>query len=691
MGVREGEDYTFSAQIRALDGQPALRIELVAGDGRKLAQAQLSGFKDRWKKYSAKLQATATDPKAQLRIYLDKPGVVDLDMVSVFPVKTWKNRPGGLRADLVQMLVDLHPGFIKFPGGLLSEGRRLDSRYQWKTTIGDLAERKLMINPWNEFGPRLAPDYFQSFGLGFFEYFQLCEDIGAEPLPVLNPGMASQGSGELAPLEQLGPYIQDALDLVEFANGPATSTWGKKRAEMGHPQPFNLKMIRWGNEQVGPLYIERYEQFAKAIKAKHPEIKLIAGAGPDPAGDNFKFALGKLHGLKADIVDEHAHAQPDWFFNSAGRFDKYDRNGPKVMMGEYAAHSEPGLVNPNNRSNLKCALSEAAFFTGLERNADVVVMSCYALLFAHLEAWQWKPDLVWFDNLNVYGTPSYYVQQMFSRNRGDVVLPLNVQTPEVDSGAKGGAIGVGTWATQAEFKDFKITHDGKTLFTSDFAKNGTTGWKLLGEGNWKTENGRAILSGKFWTDCTYSLKARKLSGAEGFLILFNVQDENAKSWWNIGGFGNTLHCIEMNGLFSQVPGSIAIGRWYAIKIERKGEKVNFYLDGRLVQSTEVPVPNVQRLYATAARDDNSGEIILKVVNPAGEPAETLVQLKGAAKIAGKVNVATLTGSSLAEENSLAEPQKVAPATSSIEGAGPEFKFTFKPLSLTVLRVAAAKN
>ncbi|MGD0519304.1 MAG: alpha-L-arabinofuranosidase C-terminal domain-containing protein, partial [Thermoguttaceae bacterium] len=675
MGVRQGEVYKFSAQVRAVEGRPALRVELLSGDGRKLAQAKVAGLTKKWKKYTANLRAAATEPKAKLNVYVQGPGVVDLDMVSLFPEKTWKDRPSGLRADLVQMLADLKPAFIKFPGGFLTEGRRLDNRYQWKATIGDIAERKLIISPWNAPGPRAAPDYFQSYGLGFFEYFQLCDDLGAEPQPLLNCGMAAQFSGEFAPLDKLEPYIQDALDLIEFANGPATSTWGKKRADMGHPQPFNLKMIRWGNEQVGPQYIERYERFAKALKAKHPEIKLVGGAGPDPAGDNFKFAWDKLRQLKADFVDEHCHAQPSWFFNSAARYDKYDRNGPKVMMGEFAAHSEPGLVSLNNRSNLNCALSEAAFFTGLERNADVVLMSCYACLLAHTDAWQWIPDLIWFDNLNVYGTPSYYVQQMFSRNRGDVVLPLDIQAAEVGGDQKGGAIGVGTWATQAEFKDLKITRDGRTLFSTDFA-DGTDGWKLLGEGDWNADDGvlsqhsaaenvRAILSDKFFTDCTYSLKARKLGGTEGFLILFNVEDENAKSWWNLGGFANTRHAIEMFGTNALVPGSIETGRWYDIKIERKGEKVNCYLDGKLVQSTEAPAPRRWRIYATAARDDNSGEIILKVVNPAGEPADTLVRLKGVAKVAGKADVTILAGTSLADENSIAEPKKIAPATSSI--------------------------
>jgi alpha-L-arabinofuranosidase len=279
------------------------------------------------------------------------------------------------------------------------------------------------VNRWNyEFLHRPAPDYFQSFGLGFFEFFQLCEDIGAQALPILNCGMACQfNSAELCPEDRLDPFIQDALDLVEFANGPVTSEWGAKRAGLGHPAPFNLKMMGVGNEQWGPEYVERYARFAKALKEKHPEISLIAAAGPSPDDDRFKFLWSKLRELNADIVDEHCYARPDWFFKNTHRYDEYDRSGPKVFMGEYAAQSEYTL-SPKNRNNLECALAEAAYLTGLERNADVVRMASYAPLFAHVDAWQWTPDLIWVNNLEVVPTPNYYVQQLFSRNRGTHLL-----------------------------------------------------------------------------------------------------------------------------------------------------------------------------------------------------------------------------------------------------------------------------
>lgn len=429
IGVRQGEAYRFSSLIRRVTGNPKLRIALYGSNGALLDSMPLEGFSPNWQKYSTVLRPCATDLRAKLYVLLEDAGALDVDMISLFPEKTWKKRPEGLRADMAQMLADLKPGFLRFPGGCIVEGSELDKRYQWKKTIGPIEERELLINRWNyEFIHRPTPDYYQSFGLGFFEFFQLCEDIGAEPLPIINCGMACQfNSGELVPIDQLAPYINDALDLIEFANGPTTSVWGAKRAALGHPEPFNMKMLGIGNEQWGPQYIERYVRFAAAIKARYPKIQLVAAAGPEPADSRFQFAWEKLRELRADIIDEHCYASPEWFFNNVHRYDTYDRNGPKVFMGEYAAQSDK-VVSVNNRNDLECALAEAAYMIGMERNADVVCMAAYAPLFAHVDAWQWRPNLIWFDNLRVFGTPSYYVQQMFSTNRGDRVLPLKMES-----------------------------------------------------------------------------------------------------------------------------------------------------------------------------------------------------------------------------------------------------------------------
>ena len=426
IGVRQGAEYNFSVYARRADGKPVtLRIELVNAEGKKLGFTKVSGFTQSWKRYTGRLRAAATAPKAQLDIVVEGDGRLDVDMVSLFPKETWNNRPNGLRPDLVRLLKAMQPGFVRFPGGCIVEGHDLNNRYQWKTTIGDLSARPLLLNRWNdEFKHRATPDYFQSFGLGFYEYFLLCEDLGAEPLPILNCGMACQfNTGQLAPLAVLDPYIQDALDLIEFANGPATSVWGSKRAAMGHAAPFNLKMIGVGNEQWGPQYIERYEPFAKALKARYPNIKLVSSAGPGPDGERFDFLWKRLRALQADVMDEHYYMKPEWFLKNASRYDDYDRSGPKVFAGEFAAQST-GVARPDNRSTWECALAEAAFMTGLERNGDVVTMSSYAPLFGHVDAWQWTPNLIWFDNLRAFGTPSYYVQKLFSANGGTINLPV---------------------------------------------------------------------------------------------------------------------------------------------------------------------------------------------------------------------------------------------------------------------------
>jgi alpha-L-arabinofuranosidase len=425
IGVQQDTEYRFSIKARRVDGAPAtLRVEVV-DDGRTLGETQVSGFTNTWKTHTATLRTNTTSSKARLNLILQGGGTVDVDLVSLYPKDTWQNRPNGLRSDLVKLLKDMKPGFLRFPGGCIVEGRTLDQRYQWKTTIGDLEERRLIINRWNtEFNWRPTPDYFQSFGLGYYEYFLLSEDIGAEPLPILNCGMACQyNSSELAPLEDLDHYIQDAIDLIEFANAPVKSKWGQKRAAMGHPKPFNLKMIGIGNEQWGPQYIERYEIFAKVLKQKYPKIELITSAGPSPDGERFDYLWKQLRQLKADLVDEHYYSSPKWFRDNASRYDNYPRNGPKVFAGEYAAQSVR-IASPDNRNNWECALSEAAFVTGLERNSDVVQMSSYAPLLGHVDAWQWTPNLIWFDNLRSYGTPNYYVQKMFSVNQGTRQLPV---------------------------------------------------------------------------------------------------------------------------------------------------------------------------------------------------------------------------------------------------------------------------
>lgn len=701
IGVIEGDAYNFSAQARRVSGSPTVVVELVAANGETLAEARLEGITDDWSRRTVTLKPKRTDPKARLNVLLEGRGTVDFDMVSLFPQKTWKELPGGLRADMVQLLADMKPGFLRFPGGCIVEGSELDRRYQWKTTIGPVEERTLLINRWNyEFKHRPTPDYYQTFGLGFFEYFQLSEDLGAEPLPILNCGMACQfNSGELVPLDQLDPYIQDALDLIEFANGPVTSTWGAKRAAMGHPEPFRMKMLGVGNEQWGPQYVERFVAFAKVLKAKHPEIELIGDSGPSPEDERYDFLWPRMVEVKADIVDQHCYANPVWFFTSANRFDRYDRKGPKIFFGEYAAQSDK-IVSVDNKNNLECALSEAAFMTGMERNADVVRLASYAPLFGHVEGWQWTPNMIWADNLRSYGTPNYHVQALFSQNRGDVVLPVKLDANDQIPTEATGGLGLGTYRTAVEFKEVRVTQGNRPLFSDDFAD--TKGWEIPRDGRWTAKDGvlaqsdarattTAWIADRLWNDYTVSLKARKVSGSEGFIIVVRNFQRNTRVQWNVGGWGNTKHGIQswlgvQEQLVAQTPGTIEEGRWYDVKIELKGAKMNCYLDGKLVQSAEIPLPRNGGLFASAVRDDKAGMVIVKLVNASASERAVAVTLDGVKAVKPGASGVLLASEKLTDVNDFATPNRIAPRGLAVDVKGPKFNQTVPANSFVVLRV-----
>ena len=422
MGFKKGLRYDFSVYARLHDAgsKPArIRIELVDSRNGIITRQRININSNNWKKYTASLTPNVTDPKGLMRIFLETAEGVDLDHVSLFPSDNWN----GLRADLVKDLEDLHPGIFRFPGGCIVEGTDLETRYQWKNSVGQVENRPLNENRWNyTFAHRMYPNYFQSYGLGFYEFFILSEKIGAEPLPVVSCGLACQFQNHSedahVAVDDLQSYIDDALDLIEFANGSIDTKWGKLRADMGHPTPFNLKQIGVGNEQWGELYPPRLEKFITAIRAKYPGIKICGTSGPSADGKDFDYGWQEMRRLKVDLVDEHYYKPPQWFLDNAARYDSYDRKGPKVFAGEYAAHGKGDL------NNWEAALSEAAFMTGLERNADVVLQATYAPLFAHVEGWQWKPDLIWYDNLTSTRSANWYVQMLYGTNKGTNVLKI---------------------------------------------------------------------------------------------------------------------------------------------------------------------------------------------------------------------------------------------------------------------------
>lgn len=431
VSFEKDETYRFSVWARATQGNSSIRVELVdpasSGEVQSCGETNIEVKSSEWTKYTVEIKTGATVSKGILRIFLTGVNSIDLEHISLFPAKTWKGRENGLREDLAQKLADVHPGVLRFPGGCIVEGTDIDSRYQWKNSVGPVENRPLNENRWEyTFPHRFYPDYYQSYGLGFYEFFLLAEDIKAEPLPVLSCGLACQFQNDKpeahVKVENLQPYINDALDLIEFANGSTDTKWGKLRAEMGHPASFNLKFIAVGNEQWDKIYPEHLEPFVKAIRAKYPDIKIIGTSGPDSEGKQFEYLWPEMKRLGADLVDEHFYRPESWFLSQGNRYDNYDRKGPKVFAGEYACHGKGKKWN-----HFEAALLEAAFMTNLERNADIVHMATYAPLFAHVEGWQWRPDMIWFDNLKSVKTCSYYVQQLYAMNKGSNVVKITAE------------------------------------------------------------------------------------------------------------------------------------------------------------------------------------------------------------------------------------------------------------------------
>ena len=450
IGVKANAEYRFSVWARVPDGGNAkIWIDLVENatmtDDQKIGNAGLDISGKDWKKYTVTLKAKKTLDKAHLRVWGDSKTTTDLEHVSLFPVDTYKGHENGMRKDLAESLEQLKPGVFRFPGGCIVEGTDLATRYQWKNSVGPVENRPINENRWHyTFTHRYFPDYFQSYGLGFYEYFLLSEEIGAEPLPVLNVGMSCQFQNGIenenevhVPLDQLPPYIDDCIDLIDFANGdPATNQWAKLRADMGHPEPFNLKYLGVGNEQWdyddNPAFTKRLKIFVDAIRKVHPEIKLIGTTGPNSEGKEFDMLQPRMKEIGCDLYDEHFYRDENWFLKSGNRYDNYDRSkkAPKIFAGEYACHGRGKKWNHFN-----AALMEAAFMTDLERNADIVEMATYAPLFAHVEGWQWRPDAIWYDNLRKFNSCSYYVQQLYSLNKGTNVLPLTMNGKPVAGNA----------------------------------------------------------------------------------------------------------------------------------------------------------------------------------------------------------------------------------------------------------------
>ncbi len=689
ISVERGKKYDFSVWAR-VDGQTRLTLTLTDSEG-ELAKARKVTARGGWAKYEATFTASRTSSTGRLTVATDHAAA--LDMVSLFPRDTFKGRENGLRKDLAEKIAALDPGFVRFPGGCIvntgsmedyseESGWERKRSYQWKDTVGPVEERATNANFWG---------YNQSYGLGYYEYFQFAEDIGAMPLPVVPALVTGCGQNKATDDEELlQRHIQDTLDLIEFANGPVTSEWGRKRAQMGHPKPFGLTHLGVGNEENLPNeFFARFEKFRAAIEAEYPEITVISNSGPDDSGTTFDTAWGLNREADVDMVDEHYYNSPQWFLQNNDRYDSYDRSGPKVFLGEYASQGNA----------FKNALSEAAFMTGLERNADIVKLASYAPLLANEDYVQWSPDMIWFNNHASWGSANYETQKLFMTNVGDRVVPSTATSTPSVSGPISGAVGLSTWATTAAYDDVKVTgEDGTTLLSDDFGGDASQ-WTHTGGGSWTVQDGQYVQTDEAaentmvsagdtsWKNYDLSVKATKKSGKEGFLIAFGVKDTGNYYWWNLGGWNNTSSAVEQasdggkSTLISK-PHSIETGRAYDIDIEVRGRQVTLYLDGQEWGSFTDDKP-AEPFRQVVTEDAKTGDLIVKVVNAQSTAARTAVDL-GGAKVASKARVTTLAAAPDAVNTETETP--VEPEKSVFSGVADRFTYTFPANSITFLRL-----
>jgi alpha-L-arabinofuranosidase len=697
MSLQAGASYNLSFYARAANGftgPVSARLESTNGS-QTYAQASFNGLSPNWQRFTATLTPTATDTNARLTVSISQTGTIWLTVVSLFPNGAFHNRTNGLRADLASSLAGLQPSFLRYPGGNFIESWNVTNAVRWKKTVGDLALRPGHLN--DSWG------YWSTDGFGLHEFLLFCEDLGMEPLYGINAGLCLGYNGDTnntVPLDQMGPWVQDALDLIEYCNGDTNTTWGALRAANGHPAPFNLKYLEIGNENGGSYYNDRYALFYSAIKSNYPAMHLIV---PDWGGIPTATPV--------EIQDEHYYSDPATFISYATKYDNYSRSGPHVFVGEYAVTSGYGTYG-----NLSAALGEAAFMTGMERNADIVLMASYAPLFGNVNDMQWQPDLIYFNDSQVFGTPSYYVQKMFSQNRGDVVLPATVTvTTNTSSYTPHGTIGLGSWNTAVQYTNIVVTSNGVTLYQSDFVHQGTNGWSVF-NGTWSANNGMyqqtALITDCYstytnngstnWANYTITLQARKTGGVEGFLILFNVLDNYNWTWWNIGGWSDTEDGIEqmvggVKTTYAQVSQTIATNTWYYIRIVVSGSRAQCYLgtnpgEGpgglQLVQDVTLPSPQAG-LLASTTYSRSSGEVIIKAVNPYSVPLTTTFNLTGVNTVAPPATVVQLTSNSAVDENSFAAPIYVSPVTNLISNAGTNFTVTLPANSLSILRLTAS--
>lgn len=676
MGIKKGEGYNLSLYARTDSSYKGkLKASLVGADGKVLASTTFQSVPNGgWKKLSAKFTALGTDPKAKLCLTLSGVGKVWFDFVSLFPAKTFLNRPNGLRPDIAQMVADLKPGFIRYPGGCYVEGLTIETRPRWERTLGPIEQREATYAPWG---------YWSSNGFGYHEWLQFCEDVHSEALYVFNVGVSCAfRSGTYIPDDQLQPLIDNTVDAIEYAIGPTTSKWGALRAQNGHPKPFPLHYVEVGNEQSGPRYGARVKRFSEAIRAKFPQVKVILSSwisGIDHAAIN---SAGKL-----DFVDEHAYTGSYWGISNYDHFAKYPRNVDwRLYIGEFACNGDV------DRGNFLATLNDAAYMMDMEHNADLVKMGSYAPLLENVNRREWDVNLIHYDSSQIFGRASYYACKLFAENRPDFNLEPTVTYSPSTASPIVGPIGFGTYGTAAQFKDVRLEQAGSVVYQS--AMDGVDPkWKPR-NGDWKFANGTYEQSSEDWDcwtfvgegykDATLSFKGRKLHGGEGFVVGVGLAD-GRRVQFNVGGWGNHQHTLEAEGLIKGVPGSIEPGRWYDVRVETKGREVKAFLDGKLV--IDQAIPRIDKVLTLVGRDAKTGDVVLKALNTGDEPADMKISLDGFEGLGREAKVSELASADVHAENSFEEPTKIVPKVSKIT-VSPEFSHVFPARSLTVIRFSA---
>lgn len=675
MNIEKGKGYYLrmnTSNGNRFEGRAILK--LVAEDGTELCNRPLAIDPDRtWCEYTGQLTATGSDPHARFVIELEGTGTLLLDYVSLFP-ETFRNRINGLRNDIAQTLEALHPAFVRWPGGCIVEGIDLSNRIEWKKTIGDPKNRPGIYDTWG---------YRATMGFGYHEFLQFCEDIGAAGMFVCNAGIGCQGRvGDACREEDLDAFIQDALDAIDYALGDGTTEWSRKRVENGHPEPFPLQYVEIGNENWGPIYEKRYDRFYRAIKAKYPRLTLISTLG-----------LGGQHRHeRVDMIDPHWYVAPEFFLSSSRLFDQQERGGYAVYVGEYAVNQQVG------GGNLLGALAEAAFLSGMERNSDLVKMASYAPLLENVNDRVWPTNLIWFDSHRVMGRSSYHVQKMYAENRPDYNTATEFEQPR--NGVQvSGRIGLGGWNTDNEYRELKVTLPDGRVIEADMER----GWTPKG-GTWSaadgtlSQEGPGVMRWSIWdspeefSDCSISVKARKKSGDEGFILYFGMQGETGYVL-NIGGWSNQTTAFQhmVGADMPQIPNNIAqqveTGRWYDIRIDIHGDSFTYSLDGKRMLEARI---EQSRQYVVSGYDETTGEEVIKFVNATEKPFTARIELAGAESVGRTGKAIVLTSGDPSDENSLDNPEKVVPEERVYKGFSDRFTYTFDPWSFTVLRIKVQK-